>query len=115
MQCWKIVLIVIMISMCCGCSNRELEERGFPLTIAIDKSERGMTVSFELPDLSKSAGEKNPIAKPMSFSVEAGAYYEAQKAYEKDLIKQGIDPQIAKVMASVNVAYGIVKPVVNFN
>lgn len=39
----------------------------------------------------------------------------AQKAYEKDLIKQGIDPQLAKVMASVNVAYGIVKPVVNFN
>ena len=70
--------------MCCGCSNRELEERGFPLTIAIDKSERGMTVSFELPDLSKSAGEKNPIAKPMSFSVEAGAYYEAQKAYENN-------------------------------
>lgn len=39
----------------------------------------------------------------------------AQREYEKDLIKQGIDPQIAKVMASVNVAYGIVKPVVNFN
>lgn len=39
----------------------------------------------------------------------------AQKAYERDLIKQGIDPQIAKVMASVNVAYGIINPVVNYN
>ena len=38
----------------------------------------------------------------------------AQKAYEKDLIKQGIDPQIAKVMASVDITYGIVKPVVNY-
>lgn len=43
------------------------------------------------------------------------AEIKAQKAYEKDLIKQGIDPEIAKVMASVDVAYGIVKPVVNFN
>lgn len=43
------------------------------------------------------------------------AEIKAQKAYEKDLIKQGIDPEIAKVMASVDVAYGIIKPVVNFN
>lgn len=39
---------------------------------------------------------------------------EAKKAYEKDLIAQGIDPEIAKVMASVDVSYGIVKPVVNY-
>lgn len=43
------------------------------------------------------------------------AEIQAKKAYEKDLIKQGVDPEIAKVMASVNVEYGIVKPVVNFN
>ena len=38
-----------------------------------------------------------------------------KKKLAQDLIKQGIDPEIAKVMASVDVAYGIVKPVVNFN
>ena len=37
----------------------------------------------------------------------------AKKAYKQDLIKQGIDEQIAEVMASVFVEYGIIKPVVN--
>jgi hypothetical protein len=38
---------------------------------------------------------------------------EAKKAYKKDLIKQGIDKEVAEVMAKVFVEYGIVKPVVN--
>lgn len=38
---------------------------------------------------------------------------EAKKAYLKDLIAQGIDAEIAKVMASTFVDYKIVKPVVN--
>lgn len=38
---------------------------------------------------------------------------EAKKAYKQDLIKQGVDKEIAEVMASVFVKYGIVKPVVD--
>lgn len=38
---------------------------------------------------------------------------EAKKAYEQDLIKQGVDKETAEVMASVFVEYGIVKPVVD--
>lgn len=37
---------------------------------------------------------------------------EAQKAYEKDLIAQGVDKETAKIMAKTFVEYGIVKPVV---
>lgn len=84
MKWFGIVILVMIMSIVCGCNNRELEERGFPLAIAIDKSEKGMIVSFEIPDLSSSNQEKNPIAEEQSFSVEAGAYYEAQKAYENN-------------------------------
>lgn len=38
---------------------------------------------------------------------------EAMKAYERDLVKQGIDKQIAEVMAKSFVEAGIIKPVVN--
>lgn len=37
---------------------------------------------------------------------------EAMKAYERDLISQGIDKETAKVMAKTFVEYGIIKPVV---
>lgn len=38
---------------------------------------------------------------------------EAKRAYKQDLIKQGIDKEIAEVMASVFIEYGIIKPVVD--
>ena len=38
---------------------------------------------------------------------------EAMKAYKNDLIKQGIEKEIAEVMAKVFVECGIIKPVVN--
>lgn len=37
----------------------------------------------------------------------------ARKAYKQDLIKQGVDKEIAEVMAKVFIEYGIVKPVVD--
>lgn len=37
---------------------------------------------------------------------------EAKKAYKADLIKQGIDKELAEVMAKTFVSYGIIKPVV---
>lgn len=37
----------------------------------------------------------------------------AMTARIKDLIKSGIAPEIAKVMAKVEIEYGIIKPVVN--
>lgn len=42
---------------------------------------------------------------------------EVKKAYKRDLIKQGIDKEIAEVMASVftDPTYGMVKPVVDEN
>ena len=43
------------------------------------------------------------------------AEIEARKAYEKDLIKSGVDKEMAKIMAKVMTEYGIVKPVVNGN
>ena len=70
-----------------GCSTRELEDRGFPLAIGIDKQEEHMVLSFDFPDLSKASEGKNPSGQPVSFSVEAGAYYEAQKAYENNTNK----------------------------
>ena len=33
----------------------------------------------------------------------------------KDLVEQGIDKELAKVMAKVDLEYGIIKPVVNGN
>ena len=38
---------------------------------------------------------------------------EAKKAYKADLIKQGIDKEIAEVMAKAFLEYGLIKPVVN--
>jgi len=37
----------------------------------------------------------------------------AMDARIKDLIKEGIIPEVAKVMAKVEIEYGIIKPVVN--
>lgn len=39
----------------------------------------------------------------------------AMNAYKKDLIAQGVDKEIAEIMAKTFVEYGIVKPVVNGN
>lgn len=39
----------------------------------------------------------------------------AIKAYEQDLIKQGIEKEIAKAMAKAMFEAGIIKPVVNGN
>lgn len=38
---------------------------------------------------------------------------EAKKAYKENLVKQGIDKQIAEVMAKTFVEVGVIKPVVN--
>lgn len=70
-----------------GCGTRELEDRGFPLAVGIDKEEEGMALSFDFPDLSQGDDEKNPSERTVTFSVEAGAYYEAQKAYENNTNK----------------------------
>lgn len=77
-------LFVLMLGSTAGCSIRELEDRGFPLALGIDKNEEGIVLSFDFPDLSESSEGKNPSGKSVSFSVEAGAYYEAQKAYENN-------------------------------
>ena len=81
------VLVILPVIFCSGCGTKELEDRSFPLAIGIDKSQEGMILSFDLPDLAKSSGEKTPSGETMSFSVEAGAYYEAQKAYENNTNK----------------------------
>lgn len=39
----------------------------------------------------------------------------AKKAYKEDLIKQGIDKELAEIMAKTFIEYQIVKPVVNGN
>ena len=39
----------------------------------------------------------------------------ARDAYKKDLIAQGIDKELAEVMAKVFTKYEIIKPVVNGN
>ena len=39
----------------------------------------------------------------------------ATKAYKEDLIKQGIDKELAEIMAKTFVEYQIVRPVVNGN
>lgn len=78
---------VLGMLLCCGCNTRELEDRGFPLAIGIDKTEEGMVLSFDFADLSGGTDAKKPSGKAVSFSVEAGAYYEAQKAYENNTNK----------------------------
>ena len=39
----------------------------------------------------------------------------AKKAYKEDLIKQGIDKELAEIMAKTFIEYKIVRPVVNGN
>lgn len=39
----------------------------------------------------------------------------AKEAYKEDLIKQGIDKELAEIMAKTFVEYQIVRPVVNGN
>ena len=39
----------------------------------------------------------------------------AKKAYKEDLIKQGIDKELAEIMAKTFFEYQIVRPVVNGN
>lgn len=38
-----------------------------------------------------------------------------KKAYKEDLIKQGIDKELAEIMAKTFIEYQIVRPVVNGN
>lgn len=70
-----------------GCRVTELEDRGFPLAIAIDTAEEGMVVSFDLPNLTAVSDGKNPSGEPVSLSVEGSAYFQAQKAYENNTNK----------------------------
>ena len=83
------MLISLALSVCllCGCSVTELEDRGFPLAIGIDTAEEGLVVSFDLPNLSEVSDGKKPGGQPASLSVEGGAYYQAQKAYENNTNK----------------------------
>lgn len=37
----------------------------------------------------------------------------AKEAYKRDLLKQGIDKEIAEIMAKTFIEYEIIKPVVN--
>lgn len=39
----------------------------------------------------------------------------AKKAYKEELIKQGIDKELAEIMAKTFIEYQIVRPVVNGN
>lgn len=39
----------------------------------------------------------------------------SKKAYKEDLIKQGIDKELAEIMAKTFIEYQIVRPVVNGN
>ena len=39
----------------------------------------------------------------------------AKKAYKEDLIKQGIDKELAEIMAKTFIEYQIVRPFVNGN
>lgn len=39
----------------------------------------------------------------------------AKKAYKEDLIKQGIDKELAEIVAKTFIEYQIVRPVVNGN
>lgn len=39
----------------------------------------------------------------------------AKKAYKEDLIKQGVDKELAEIMAKTFIEYQIVRPVVNGN
>lgn len=39
----------------------------------------------------------------------------AKKAYKEDLIKQGIDKELAEIMVKTFIEYQIVRPVVNGN
>lgn len=39
----------------------------------------------------------------------------AKKAYKEDLIEQGIDKELAEIMAKTFIEYQIVRPVVNGN
>ena len=39
----------------------------------------------------------------------------AKKAYKEDLIKQGIDKELAEIMAKTFIEYQIVRPVINGN
>lgn len=87
---WLYLLSTLLLSsmlLCSGCSTTELEDRGFPLAIGVDKNQDEIVLSFDFPDLSGTAGEKNPSSVQVSFSVEAGAYYEAEKAYENNTNK----------------------------
>lgn len=70
-----------------GCSARELEKRGFPMAIGIDRKNEDMVFTFEFPDLSKSEKGESPSQRSLSFPVQGGAYYEAQKAYENNTNK----------------------------
>ena len=40
---------------------------------------------------------------------------EAKKAYKAELIAQGVDKNLAEIMAKTFLEYGIIKPVVNGN
>lgn len=83
----RILLTAATLLLCTGCSASELEDRGFPLAVGIDKEKDDIVLTFDFPDLSESEKGENPSQSPLSFPVQGGAYYEAQKAYENNTNK----------------------------
>lgn len=66
-----LILWVVLSPWLCGCRTVQLEDRGFPLVLAIDKGQEGIILSYDFSDKE-------------SFSVEGEKYEQAQKAYENN-------------------------------
>lgn len=70
---------------------------------------------YIIKEREKGIPNKNKVQGGTKAMARTKAEKEAKKAYKENLIKQGIDKEIAEVMAETFLEYGIIKSVVNGN
>lgn len=89
-QKWKKRTVFSAMSLCLicmfftGCSNLEPEKRAYPLALGVNQTAEGFTVSYGMPDMSKTTGqEKQGEESPQLLSITGSRFEEIQEKWLK--------------------------------
>ena len=84
-------LMLCLVLVLGGCSQRELEDSSYPMALGIDQNEEGsLVVTFGFTDLSQKSDQNGTSQNMTQFTVEAADFFDALTTYENNIDK-GID------------------------